>query len=532
MFTITPVDKRDNVSTPTTPPSNSSMSISPPPSSSNLFYISIDRVASPKPINTNPDSSSEPKGYQFGDTERINPLHFQPVKLEDGEVSNDSQSLLPPAPFTPARPAQIQVKVRNFEEAHNLREAEAKTNAPSSVPNHESPPRLQSDTRRNLDFLYHTLHYVYGQIRQQNPQANDDAATDWNTNDEEEEDDDSDDKDWRTPASTGPPQGNSTHPPSQWVCGEHPGIGWELNDPLTTNFYRVTIPDPTTSRLIVAPFVTYAIQRDRAEISATYGKGYPIHTRVLQPLPVTYYCPALTPDELTIFDSKAPFADAVNKVINEQFPLHLSAAVRRYQHFKEAQYTVQTTIRRLQEREQAFLEKAMCVLSEMENANILGRLYAHEEDIFHSLTANQVAAARFLRIQQSFDGFITESALNPRPNNYRNTRRGSSGAPLDPKFQTRWAEPITPEESEDPLREEADRIEDHLRSKLHERNRGRFIYPSTHASVRPTPRFNKLKDKTPFIHYHAGRCYNCHHRGHVRAQCPHSKLPRNRHARK
>jgi hypothetical protein len=146
MFTIVPVNKRDNVSTttpdsiPATPPSNSSMSISPPPSSSNLFYISIDRVASPKPINTNPDRSSEPKGYQFGDTERINPLHFQPVKLEDGEVSNDSQSLLPPAPFTPARPAQIQVKVRNFEEAHNLREAEAKTNAPSSVPNPESPP--------------------------------------------------------------------------------------------------------------------------------------------------------------------------------------------------------------------------------------------------------------------------------------------------------------------------------------------------------------------------------------------------------
>jgi hypothetical protein len=44
----------------------------------------------------------------------------KPVKLEDGEVSNDSQSLLPPAPFTPVRPVQIQVKVRNFEEAHNL----------------------------------------------------------------------------------------------------------------------------------------------------------------------------------------------------------------------------------------------------------------------------------------------------------------------------------------------------------------------------------------------------------------------------
>jgi hypothetical protein len=55
----------------------------------------------------------------------------------------------------------------------------------------------------------------------------------------------------------------------------------------------------------------------------------------------------------------------------------------------------------------------MCVLSEMENTNILGRLYAHEDEILHSLTANQMAAAHFLRIQQSFDGFITESALNP-----------------------------------------------------------------------------------------------------------------------
>jgi hypothetical protein len=209
MFTIAQVDKCDNVSTPATPPSNPSMSISPPPSSSNLFYISIDRVASPKPINTNPNSSSEPKEYQFGNTERINPLHFQPVKLEDGKILNDSQSLLPPAPFTPARPAQIQVKVRNFEEAHNLQEAEAKTNAtsnaPSSVPNPEPQVRLQLDVRQNLDFLYHTLHYVYTQVRQQNPQANDDATTDWNTDDEEKKDNNNDDNDWRTPASTGPP---------------------------------------------------------------------------------------------------------------------------------------------------------------------------------------------------------------------------------------------------------------------------------------------------------------------------------------
>jgi hypothetical protein len=122
--------------------------VTPPPSSSNLFYISIDRVASPKPINTNPDRSSEPKGYQFGDTERINPLHFQPVKLEDGEISNDSQSLLPPAPFTPARPAQIQVKVRNFEEATTSEKLRRRSTPP---PAYQTPSLRRDSSQTHVE---------------------------------------------------------------------------------------------------------------------------------------------------------------------------------------------------------------------------------------------------------------------------------------------------------------------------------------------------------------------------------------------
>jgi hypothetical protein len=193
-------------------------------------------------------------------------------------------------------------------------------------------------------------------------------------------------------------------------------MGWELNDPLTTSYYRVLIPDPTTNRLIVTPFISYAIQYSKAEVQATYGKGYPIHNRVLQPLPVDYLCPPLTPNQLAILDSRAPFAEAVNKIINQQFPLHISAAIKQYQHLQEKKYSAQQHIHRHQEREFKYLEKAMCVLSELENANILGCIVAHDDDILHCLTADHHAAGQFLKITRSFEGTILQSAIDARAN--------------------------------------------------------------------------------------------------------------------
>src|SRR6266699_1489079 len=82
------------------------------------------------------------------------------------------------------------------------------------------------------------------------------------------------------------PCGDAQNPPSQWVCGDHPGTRWEVNDPLTNNYYRILITNPTTNHLIVAPYVTYAIQCDHAEVSRTYSRGHSIHTQVLQPIPM------------------------------------------------------------------------------------------------------------------------------------------------------------------------------------------------------------------------------------------------------
>jgi hypothetical protein len=125
------------------------------------------------------------------------------------------------------------------------------------------------------------------------------------------------------------------------------------------------------------------------------------------------------PDQLAILDSRAPFAEAVNKIINQNFPLHISAAIKQYQHLQEEKYSTQQHIRRLQEREYKYLEKAMCVLSELENANILGRIVAHDDDILDCLAADHHAAGQFLKIARLFEGTIPQSAIDARANPFR-----------------------------------------------------------------------------------------------------------------
>jgi hypothetical protein len=151
---------------------------------------------------------------------------------------------------------------------------------------------------------------------------------------------------WPTPPQT-PPQGNEDHLPSTSICGEHPGMGWELNIPETTHYYRFLIPDPTTNCTIVTPYLTYFINRKCPKVSATWGKHYPIQSRLLEPLRVDYFCPAMTPEQMGLLDPKASCMPTINKVLNEYFPYHISAAVRQYQYYCDTQYSIQQTIKHL-----------------------------------------------------------------------------------------------------------------------------------------------------------------------------------------
>jgi len=122
-------------------------------------------------------------------------------------------------------------------------------------------------------------------------------------------------------------------------------LGWYANNSFTPNYYQMYIPDPSTPnhKLIVTPYVLYAIQAHKAEVSATYGKGYPILTCALTPTAVDYLCIPTTPTQLALL-VEHPYAQAITKVIEANFPTHLIATLKQYQHFQEKKYNAQQRV--------------------------------------------------------------------------------------------------------------------------------------------------------------------------------------------
>jgi hypothetical protein len=221
---------------------------------------------------------------------------------------------------------------------------------------------------------------------------------------------------WPTPPST-PPTGNEDKPPSWGICGEHPGPGWELNDPLTRNFYKFLIPDPYTGHSVVAPFIQFNCSRQNPTCRGSYGRGFPTYTRSVIPTPVDYHCAPLLPHQICILDAKAPFAHAVNKVINEYFPLDLAASIRQYQYFKDTQYSIQAVRQQLFNKETNYQDHANDTLTYLENANVLGRLMAHLDIIHEELLGDKgTGHAHFSHAVRGFTQPITHSATDTRIN--------------------------------------------------------------------------------------------------------------------
>ena len=278
-------------------------------------------------------------------------------------------------------------------------------------PQNERPPTPVREALRHLNHLIHTKWVIT-----QNP------IDDWDFSNSDSSDwtspPSSDlSKTWPTPPST-PDQGDDMHPPSAEVHGAHPSeSGWKLNVPNTCDYHRFLIPDPSIKRkLIVAPYVKYTMERHRPYISATFGDGYPVHSRSLIATPMDYLCPPLTAEQMQVLNRDEPFADAVNKVIDDYFPLDLAAGVMQYRYYKETQYAIQKTTHHLQDKEMKYLEKATEVLSELENANVLGRLLAHLDVLAMELDANPSANIRFSNVVNGFEGRIPYSAVNPQLN--------------------------------------------------------------------------------------------------------------------
>src|SRR5713101_3343585 len=216
---------------------------------------------------------------------------------------------------------------------------------------------------------------------------------------------------WPSPPTTSA-EGDDQHPPQLSVCGQHPGQkeGWIINQPGTRDYYRLLIADPATNANVVAPYVKYTGSIAHPEIWGTYGKNYRTHVRNLTPTQVGYISGPLSIDHGQLLDSEASYAPAVNKVIDAHFPRDLAAGVRQYQHYNETWYSIQKTIRELQAKEMRYLERAVEVLSELECANVIGRLLAHLDTLSEVLVQDVQAHLQFSNRVSGFQGHIPTNA--------------------------------------------------------------------------------------------------------------------------
>jgi hypothetical protein len=369
------------------------------------------------------------------DLEYIDPSNLPPVFCLD-ESFESNPLFLPPA-FSPARPAQVTVQVEQYTDQPPISPERLKLNQQiASVGGFNIeylPPKrpLSQDTvvgRVVLDEdKFNTFQAAHNdkEISDKDLTAaeegelkdpwDDQSVSDWTDEDTKIP------NRWPTPTVIST-YGDENHPPSFQVCGAHPGNGFELNA-LNTDWspraYKFLIPDPLTGRMVLAPFIRYNLIRSNPQISATYGQGYPIHTRSLEPTPVDYLCPHLTPEQLKVFDTQMAFAPAVDKVVEEQFPADLAAGVRQYQYYKDTQYSIQKVRQHLHNKENAYLEKAIETLDSLERANVLGRLLAHLDVITQEFTTEALkpeARLQFIHAIDHFDGDIPRSAQDTRAN--------------------------------------------------------------------------------------------------------------------
>jgi hypothetical protein len=147
---------------------------------------------------------------------------------------------------------------------------------------------------------------------------------------------------------------------------------------------------------------------------------------------VDYTCPTITQPQEELFSTKAAFASAIDHVLDKFAPLDLTAAVHQYQYYKDTQYAIQTAIRKLQEKEMRYVERAVEILSDLENANALGRILAHDGDVLEFTMENLTshAALVYIKIAQSFKGRTVQSDLDTHPRHKSTTTPGIISLPL------------------------------------------------------------------------------------------------------
>jgi hypothetical protein len=130
----------------------------------------------------------------------------------------------------------------------------------------------------------------------------------------------------------------------------------------------------------------------KPQVSTAYGLGLPIWTHELRTTLVDYPTPSLSPNQICLLDPTKPFAPAFDKVVQDHLPYDLIAALQQYHHFKMLQYKAQGKASELRVKGTDYLECAMEVLSDLENTNIIGRVYLEYEDEIIKEIGDNIAA--------------------------------------------------------------------------------------------------------------------------------------------
>ncbi|KAI0267555.1 hypothetical protein BGY98DRAFT_1190995 [Russula aff. rugulosa BPL654] len=237
----------------------------------------------------------------FGTTEHVQPIYLQPLKLKDDEILDEDKSILPSS----GEHLIHQLGKQLIKELNTTTEEtpEVLADVPSDVTNNAND---------NDSFFTH--------------------SSEW------DEDHDMSTRHYGPHLQPLPSKETTCTLLQPQISGPHPGQGWVVNIYRTTHYYQFLIPDPTTRRSIIAPYLSYSINRSKPEVSVTY---------------------IVTIDQQGLLDPEASFADIINHVINNNFSYDLAAAVCQYQYCRETQYAIQASIKHLHEKEMRYLEHAI-----------------------------------------------------------------------------------------------------------------------------------------------------------------------------
>ena len=58
-----------------------------------------------------------------------------------------------------------------------------------------------------------------------------------------------------------------------------------------------------------------------------FGKGYPTLGQTMNVVPVDYPCPTLLPKQLTLLNPESEWVTALQKTLDTDFPIYISAGV-------------------------------------------------------------------------------------------------------------------------------------------------------------------------------------------------------------